>query len=618
MMHGKECHRAASDSPYHQIPWIPLLLPIFFIIVMSIFWILSFPIVSQSPSSSKDFISIKLPVEASSSPSSSPSSSLLSFKHSIHTTATDSPESSLMLNITDNDDDDPFGSRLTSLIGKQMRSIVRIIRSGSDDLPPNDPLNLPPFWIVLNENEKNSPEKGEEKEKVIKEKDDQESSAQLSENFNDVAHYQQYPVSGSDSDSDSDDGQRWASMNVTVDRVQIRGLSTLNIKDIATNSVARSVSVLVRFKSLTITGSYKIEPSECGGHWQGTIKKQNQTISDSGKFRIKISDLHSSWFARVARSDLNSDTLTVNQPFLKSYFEQSNITQEYMNINNNNNNNNINVYRPNRCDSRCIETLKPQLLERLRTQLDSRLLQIFATIFREEPEDVNWVNSLSEYNEMFVQGNRQRRQVPCKPGKELDEYVDSLFRFASRIVRVMEPFSLPNATIYLPEYNLKVFLYEGGATRAYTLNRKKSAWVHCSNESVSLGLTVSFENLRVKYKYRVVHDWKLLWDGDMEADLAETKLQVQFTQTTPRPEDEGEKVQQRVDRLRIWRLGKVRIIIRGLGNLTQGVALWLSQFLNDHYTQKQLEPSLRRLESEIVSMMNVMLRNLTVPFFTII
>lgn len=520
-----------------------------------------------------------------------------------------------MLNITDNDNDDhdPFGSRLTSLIAKQMRSIIRIIRSGSDDLPPNDPLNLPPFWIVLKENDQNSSQ-DEERDEY------RESSAQLSENFNDDGQYHQYPVS----DSDSDDGQRWDHMNVTVDRVQIRGLSTLNIKDIATNSVARSVSVLVRFKSLTITGSYKIEPSECGGHSRGTIKKQNQTISDSGKFRIKISDLHSSWFARVARFDLNSDTLTVNQPFLKSYFEQSNITHEYMNNNNNNNinnninNRNVNVYRPNRCDPKWIQNFKPLLLERLRFQLDSQLLKIFATTFHEEPVDINWVNSLSEYNEMFVQGNRQRRQVPCKPGKELDEYVDSLFRFASRIVRVMEPFSLPNATIYLPEYNLKVFLYEGGATRAYTLNRKKSAWVHCSNESVSLGLTVSFENLRVKYKYRVIQDWKLMWDGDLEADLAETKLQVQFTQTTPKPEDEGEKVQQRVDRLRIWRLGKVRIIIRGLGNLTQGVALWLSQFLNDYKTQKQLEPSLRRLEAEIVSMMNVMLRNLTVPFFTII
>ena len=40
----------------------------------------------------------------------------------------------------------------------------------------------------------------------------------------------------------------------------------------------------------------------------------------------------------------------------------------------------------------------------------------------------------------------------------------------------MEPVSLPNATIDLPEYNMKLFLYMGGATRAHTLQRKRPAW----------------------------------------------------------------------------------------------------------------------------------------------
>ena len=86
-----------------------------------------------------------------------------------------------------------------------------------------------------------------------------------------------------------------------------------------------------------------------------------------------------------------------------------------------------------------------------------------------------------------VEHGRSKRQVPCERGQELDEYVDSLFRFASRVVRAMEPFALPNATIDLPEYNMKLFLHSGGATRAYTLMRKRAAWVYCTNESVSLG-----------------------------------------------------------------------------------------------------------------------------------
>jgi len=37
---------------------------------------------------------------------------------------------------------------------------------------------------------------------------------------------------------------------------------------------------------------------------------------------------------------------------------------------------------------------------------------------------------------------RRKRQVPCEVGEELDEYVDSLFRFLKRLVRVMEPFNV--------------------------------------------------------------------------------------------------------------------------------------------------------------------------------
>ena len=54
---------------------------------------------------------------------------------------------------------------------------------------------------------------------------------------------------------------------------------------------------------------------------------------------------------------------------------------------------------------------------------------------------------------------------------------------------------------------MKLFLYMGGATRAHTLQRKRPAWVYCTNESVSLGLTVGFEDIRVKYKYRAIKDW---------------------------------------------------------------------------------------------------------------
>lgn len=211
--------------------------------------------------------------------------------------------------------------------------------------------------------------------------------------------------------------------------------------------------------------------------------------------------------------------------------------------------------------------------------------------------------------------SRHKRQVPCEQGEELDEYVDSLFKFLSRVIRAMEPISLPNATVELPEYNIKLFLYKGGARRAHKLVRKKSAWVYCSNDSISLGLTIGFNDLLVGYKYRAIFDWSLLFDGELEAKAEGTKIQLQLTQTTP-DDDSEEEVQQRVDRIRIWRLGKIKVILKGLGNLTQAISMILTRALNSN--QDQLDPTLRRLEAEALVRINEQLKNITVPFFSIV
>ena len=129
------------------------------------------------------------------------------------------------------------------------------------------------------------------------------------------------------------------------------------------------------------------------------------------------------------------------------------------------------------------------------------------------------------------------------------------------------------------------------------------------------GLTVGFDDLRIKYKYRAIKDWSLLWDGELEAKLENTKLQVQFTQTTPE-EDSEVAVMQRVDRIRIWRVGNMRVMIKGLGNLTQGVSMLLTNMINQNLAQ--LDPTLRRLELEAVEIANRLLKNLTIPFFSII
>lgn len=207
---------------------------------------------------------------------------------------------------------------------------------------------------------------------------------------------------------------------------------------------------------------------------------------------------------------------------------------------------------------------------------------------------------------------RVKRQTPCQPGEELDDYVDQLFKFGSRIIRAMEPMTLPNTTIELPDYNLKIFLYEGKGTRAYNLRRVKPAWVFCNNETISLGITVEVEELQVAYKYRVISGYRLLFDGDLEARLT-PRAQAQFSQKK-QDEDSEDPVQQRVDRVRLFRAKKVHVVIRGLGNLTQSLSMMINSYLNDN--QEDLQPTFRMAEGDAVRVLNRLLANVSVPLLS--
>ena len=215
--------------------------------------------------------------------------------------------------------------------------------------------------------------------------------------------------------------------------------------------------------------------------------------------------------------------------------------------------------------------------------------------------------------------SRQKRAPPCERGEDLDDYVDNLFRFAQTLIRIMEPFSalIPNITIDLPEYNLIVFLHRGGATNVNKIERKKPAWIHCSNESTSLGMTIKFQEIRLTYQMRVIKDWKLLFDGAVHVQLVRPKVQVQFTQSMP-PEGSDQVVQQRVDAIRIWSLDKVRIMLKGLGNLTSAVSMFLTGFVNRNLHSLLMDPRIYDLELMLMRAANNYLVNTTIDFFNLV
>lgn len=143
----------------------------------------------------------------------------------------------------------------------------------------------------------------------------------------------------------------------------------------------------------------------------------------------------------------------------------------------------------------------------------------------------------------------------------------------------------------------------------------------CQNETTTLGLTVGIEELRVHYKYRVIQDWRLLFDGDLEAQIRRPKAQVQITQLNP-PENEDDtgdeeapQVQQRIDRLKVWKPGQIVVLIRGLGNLSSALSMIINQMLSDPST---LDPIIEMIETDGVVTANEMLRNVSIPIFSII
>lgn len=385
--------------------------------------------------------------------------------------------------------------------------------------------------------------------------------------------------------------------------LQVEGLSSPRVTNVFVNKKNMKLHVMFSFKSIRVTGRCSTVGST------GTPKAANS------KPLLEATYWNASWSASLMPM-IGRDHLDMSKVYtMHSQQKLSGGAKD--------------------CGPR--ELLKGALVEKVKGIIDGRLAEVMELVMMQESvgdstesgakrETRSKRAELSRFGRVQVGGwspvapsspaalKRTKRQTPCQQGEELDDYVDQLFRFGTRIVRAMEPITLPNATIELPDYNLKIFLYEGKGTRAYKFRRAKSAWVFCSNETISLGLTIEVEEVRVAYKYRVISGTRLVFDGDLEAKLS-PKLQAQFSQAV-QEEDSEEPVQQRVDRIRVFRLGRVHVLIRGLGNLTQSLSMLINSYLNDN--QEELQPTFRMVEGDAVRMVNRMLANVNVPLLSVV
>lgn len=388
----------------------------------------------------------------------------------------------------------------------------------------------------------------------------------------------------------------------TVHEIQIDGLGSPKVSSVYVNKKNMKLHVVFSYKSVKMTGKCS------GGAGSGSPKQ-------AGRVKLEASYWNASWSASVLPM-IGRDHFDLSRVYTSH--SQQKLTFDLKD-----------------CPASSHEKLKTALVDRLKSTIDGRLVEIMETVIMtadvtpDEPTSATSgppsrgkraIGDRSSARVNPITGKaprplkRVKRQTPCQQGEELDDYVDQLFRFGTRIVRTMEPITLPNATIELPDYNLKIFLYEGKGTRAYKFRRAKSAWVFCSNETISLGLTIEVDELRVAYKYRVISGTRLLFDGDLEAKLS-PKVQAQFSQAQ-QEEDSEEPVQQRVDRVKVFRLGRVHVLIRGLGNLTQSLSMIINSYLNDN--QEELQPTFRMVEGDAVRLVNRMLANVNVPLLSVV
>lgn len=226
----------------------------------------------------------------------------------------------------------------------------------------------------------------------------------------------------------------------------------------------------------------------------------------------------------------------------------------------------------------------------------------------------------SSSNNKTKTNSRNKRQIECRNDLELDEDVYVLSRLTSNYIRAKEPFidEMPDITKELKDYNTIIFLHSGSVSRAYTISLKKTDWVLCTKESISIKLNANFEQLIIMYKFKVFQNFNLVYDGDLIAKISHPKVQVEFTETC----DEYSNVKHQINSLQVISFGHVDIKMNGNGNLTlivpvpifgkirvplddlNEVSQLLTNSINENSHQILNIPDIRQVENLAINMIN--------------
>ncbi|GFY62274.1 uncharacterized protein TNIN_145181 [Trichonephila inaurata madagascariensis] len=420
-------------------------------------------------------------------------------------------------------------------------------------------------------------------------------------------------------------------VNVSLRKMSVEGLGNFQLRDIVTNLDILRTSVVLRFPEIRVKATYKLK---------GFLNPPfSQSLSDEGLFEAKIPNAAATWIGRIDLKDppnAGSSILSLSQAAFRSYWEAASHTF-------------TSFLKKNKdaleSAGELLQAVSAAVVEKVQRMAEEGLEQAIAHVmgrskqtswfemypprpahttvidpdFELLEEDTSPFVSITEephYHEEEPpsegRSHRRKRQVPCENGEGLDEYVDTLLRFGRRLIR----FQVNNIEyLLLPEEMglFKTFIFLQSNTPTHI-----AFYIHCMDikgamnisQNTTLGLVVRLENLRVNMKYRVLQDYRLLlFNGEGDVHIREVIVLVQLTQfTTP----EGE-TRQRLDRLKIWKLGRVTVRLRGLGNLTSALSMLLTHQINED--PKAVIPV---AEAQVTHVIRQQLNNVTIPIFSLI
>ena len=230
-------------------------------------------------------------------------------------------------------------------------------------------------------------------------------------------------------------------LNISIDTIQISGISTFTVSDIATNAKSKKVSALLILPDVRFSMYYKVN-----GFYLDQKNNETKSYIDKGKVTYSVHGWRTVLAGKVV-DIVNKTVLEMagfgmrsHYDFFESQVDSFVYGQDKREL--------IDICKliSSEIMKKAINAVDDKFESVMLDKLDVKEMTTWSG-FKDSEDNFQKEEDgqlLMMESKVSVRGSkrRQKRQVPCEVGEELDEYVDSLFRFLKRLIRVMEPFNV--------------------------------------------------------------------------------------------------------------------------------------------------------------------------------